>query len=96
MHLVLDKLITRAFGLKGFLGLFTLGLGEQVKQNGRMTYIKKNGSQQTMKVVTMTAIVLAALRSLDNEILAFSLMNLCISDSVAAAVHCYQHKKNPL
>ena len=67
------------FSLENFI--VTLGLGEQVLQNGSMTYIRKNGSQQTMKVVTITAIVRAAFRSFDREILAFSLMNRCISVS---------------
>ena len=44
-----------------------------------MTYMRKKGSQQTMKVVTIIAMVLAAFLSLLSEILAFSLMNLCIS-----------------
>ena len=46
-----------------------------------MTYIRKNGSQHTIKVVTMTAIVRAAFLSFEMEILAFSLMNRCISSS---------------
>ncbi len=54
----------------------TLGLGSQSLQNGKMTYMRKNGSQQTMKVVTTTTMVLAALRSLAICCLAFSLMNL--------------------
>jgi hypothetical protein len=62
----------------------TFELGVQVGQNGKMTYIRKNGNQQTINVVTMTAIVLAAFRSLDNDILAFSLINLCISVSTTA------------
>ena len=50
-------------------------------QKGKITYIRKNGNQHTMNVVTTTAIVLAAFLSLDKEILAFSLINRCISTS---------------
>ena len=58
----------------------TFGLAIQLPpQNGKMTYMRKKGSQQTIKVVTMTAIVLAAFLSFDNDIFAFSLMNLCMS-----------------
>ena len=57
----------------------TLGLLPQLEQKGRITYMRKKGNQQTMKVVTIIAMVRAAFRSLLKEILAFSLMNLCIS-----------------
>merc|ERR1712110_210067 len=62
--------------------LIIFGLEEQLcPQKGRMTYIRKKGSQQTINVVTITAMVRAAFRSFDNDILAFSLMNLCMSVS---------------
>ena len=58
---------------------FTFGLGSHDEQNGSIMYIMKNGSQQTMKVVTTTAIVRAARRSLAICCLAFSLMKRCIA-----------------
>ena len=61
---------------------FTFALAEHFSpQKGKITYIRKNGNQHTMNVVTTTAIVLAAFLSLDKEILAFSLINRCISTS---------------
>ena len=61
---------------------FTFALAEHFSpQKGKITYIRKNGNQHTMNVVTTTAIVRAAFLSLDKEILAFSLINRCISTS---------------
>ena len=49
----------------------------QDSQNGNMTYIRKNGSQQATKVAMMMDMVLAARRSLESEIRCFSSRNLC-------------------
>ena len=59
--------------------LLTFGLGGVA--NGNMTYIRKNGSQQIMKVQTMTAIVRAAFRSLAIASFALSFIIFCISVS---------------
>lgn len=55
--------------------LINLFEGQHVGQKGMMTYIKKNGNQQTTKTPIIIPRVLAALRSFDKEILCFSSMN---------------------
>lgn len=55
-----------------FLNLF---VGQQVWQKGRMTYMRKKGSQQMTNTPMMMPRVRAARRSLESEIFCFSSMN---------------------
>lgn len=55
--------------------LMSLPEGQHSGQKGMITYIKKKGNQQTTNTPMMIPNVLAALLSLDREILCFSSMN---------------------
>lgn len=50
-------------------------VGQQLWQNGKITYMRKKGNQQMTKTPMMMPSVRAALRSFDSEIFCFSSMN---------------------
>lgn len=52
-----------------------LPVGQQLWQKGRITYIRKKGSQQMTKTPIIMPSVRAALRSFEREIFCFSSMN---------------------